>query len=455
MKKFYSLLAAGAVIFSAAASVSGSGAKTLSTKAPKRTVKTHEVASFPTQPVAVKDSKSIRGMRKADSNPSIEGGWAFYVGDFYLEDKVNYGLAIYDYYMATVVPTEEGDSIYFEPCNDGRMQFRGTWNSEENTFSIKKEHLEDLKTSNGLMEIYQQPFEYVEEIDDVKDIDALVGTYFPEEGLITFPANQGIYWPGLINGVEEGWFDALDFILGNQFDDSQSNAGEWTDIGMATFVDGWLVPAMGLNQQQNSYTVPLQQSDNNKYVYRLVDPYQLGPVAPYNMSETPGYIVFDISDKDHVIFLPSDAGFVNGAIIPGGITQFYVYNKLGEAVTSLPDMSLEDIIAMEASYIPFTTYKNNTITLGSIRSPETGQTVFDANFGTQFNPFGGMTWGGANMTASITFPNGYNAEVADICVDENAPVEYFNLQGQRVINPAKGQIVIKRQGGATVKELVK
>ncbi|MGN0211021.1 MAG: hypothetical protein ACI391_07920 [Muribaculaceae bacterium] len=41
------------------------------------------------------------------------------------------------------------------------------------------------------------------------------------------------------------------------------------------------------------------------------------------------------------------------------------------------------------------------------------------------------------------------AGVKDITIDNvdaNAPVEYFNLQGQRVTNPANGQILIRRQG---------
>ena len=42
---------------------------------------------------------------------------------------------------------------------------------------------------------------------------------------------------------------------------------------------------------------------------------------------------------------------------------------------------------------------------------------------------------------------------ADV-VDENAPVEYYNLQGVRVANPANG-IFIKRQGSKVTKIYVK
>lgn len=46
------------------------------------------------------------------------------------------------------------------------------------------------------------------------------------------------------------------------------------------------------------------------------------------------------------------------------------------------------------------------------------------------------------------------AGVADITVDENAPVEYFNLQGVKVANPENG-VYIRRQGNNVTKVTVK
>lgn len=50
-------------------------------------------------------------------------------------------------------------------------------------------------------------------------------------------------------------------------------------------------------------------------------------------------------------------------------------------------------------------------------------------------------------------PAGINDVVID--ANANAPVEYFNLQGQRVNNPAQGTVVIRRQGDNAAKVLVK
>ena len=44
--------------------------------------------------------------------------------------------------------------------------------------------------------------------------------------------------------------------------------------------------------------------------------------------------------------------------------------------------------------------------------------------------------------------------VEDVTVDENAPVEYYNLQGVRVANPENG-IYIRRQGSKVSKVLVR
>lgn len=45
--------------------------------------------------------------------------------------------------------------------------------------------------------------------------------------------------------------------------------------------------------------------------------------------------------------------------------------------------------------------------------------------------------------------------VADINIDNNADVRYFNLQGIEIANPAKGQMVIIRQGNKSVKAVVR
>ncbi|MDE7351408.1 MAG: hypothetical protein K2N25_10085, partial [Muribaculaceae bacterium] len=54
---------------------------------------------------------------------------------------------------------------------------------------------------------------------------------------------------------------------------------------------------------------------------------------------------------------------------------------------------------------------------------------------------------------TVTAGSGTSA-VENVAIDENAPVEYYNLQGVRVANPENG-LYIKRQGNKATKVLVK
>ncbi|MDE7396879.1 MAG: VCBS repeat-containing protein, partial [Muribaculum sp.] len=57
-----------------------------------------------------------------------------------------------------------------------------------------------------------------------------------------------------------------------------------------------------------------------------------------------------------------------------------------------------------------------------------------------------------NFTASpFTAAGNTSSGIANIEIDENAPVVYYNLQGIRIANPAKGDLVVKVQGGKAVK----
>ena len=58
------------------------------------------------------------------------------------------------------------------------------------------------------------------------------------------------------------------------------------------------------------------------------------------------------------------------------------------------------------------------------------------------------------MYIEITYTTGGSTSVDEIAADENAPVEYFNLQGVRVANPENG-LYIRQQGTNVQKVLVK
>lgn len=75
--------------------------------------------------------------------------------------------------------------------------------------------------------------------------------------------------------------------------------------------------------------------------------------------------------------------------------------------------------------------------------------VINTNFG-WYSKFEGSK---ATLSFNIFENAGINNVIAD--TDLNAPVEYYNLQGVRVVNPDAGQLVIKRQGKTVTKEIVR
>lgn len=63
-----------------------------------------------------------------------------------------------------------------------------------------------------------------------------------------------------------------------------------------------------------------------------------------------------------------------------------------------------------------------------------------------------------NSNSQVIYPAFCVKEFAGIATvgneNSDAPVEYFNLQGQRIDNPAAGQIVIRRQGTTASKVIL-
>lgn len=234
--------------------------------------------------------------------------------------------------------------------------------------------------------------------------------------------------------------------------DYDPNEG-WTSLGEADFTDGWVLPMFNIDQTESVYKVELQQNNDNKDLYRLVDPYHGNfPQKEYNECNKAGYIQFNVSDPDHVVFEPVESGFAYSA---AGITKFYCLNTLTYYIGSFAAMgypfSAEEVVQMLGEEAAYTTFKDGVVSLTSYIDPEDGE-IYDACFGIQGSIYGGYGWTpedetheAPSMEARIVFPG--NAAIANVDADNvSAPVEYFNLQGIRVAAPEAGQLLIRRQG---------
>lgn len=206
---------------------------------------------------------------------------------------------------------------------------------------------------------------------------------------------------------------ALTVPVGSAFAQDASGSGEWKNVGMATFMDGWVLPMLGIDQtlEENQYEVMLQRSRENENLYRLVDPYKSGPAADFNIHSTKeGYIEFDVSDPEHVIFNMVGAGFAYNDSFDGEkkFNELYCVNFLGQKHIQFPQFTLASLIRQVQSIICFTTFDNGVVELGYKDYGE-GDIAYDAHYGTDYKTSCNGFWADVddkplNMSARIVFP---------------------------------------------------
>lgn len=231
---------------------------------------------------------------------------------------------------------------------------------------------------------------------------------------------------------------------------------DWNDGGTATVSELWLqfLVEYGTDQVIGQWQVPYQVNKSNPNLIRLVDPYgQNTPYANYNISQAEGSIVFDITDPEAVgvIWLSEvpfytytdengnegtlDALIGNYSGFMGSDGAYYPGNEVGFAL--FEGFSYDDI---KTDITNAGTFNGNTIT---ITDPNWNMSFYLEYLGTAFQSKGDLG------TPTIVLDNtGVESIYGN---DLNAPVKYYNIQGMEIQNPAKGQIVIKKQGNTTSK----
>lgn len=401
MKSFYTLLAAAVVAFSASAvNLNVERAKQVRTLEPAK----KEAVAQAKKPAVTKIAKversvdaKLMGARKVSGNTGIEGTWEFQLGDYYFQTSIGS-------YMYEFEATLEGDIVVFEDPTGYEMPFLAEYNEATGALTFGREY---LGTASGYY-VYQEAFIYNYDTNDL-DVQTITARYDKSSDSILFGADNGISWAAYTSQFATspaGYFGIYDLegaikVSGGNDEDDDAN---WEDLGNATFIDGWVLPLFGLDQNEWAFEVPLQRNTENTNLYRLVDPYHTPIFAEVNSSTTKGYILIDVTDPDHVVIGGADAGF---AYPSAGITKFYCYNMLGMYVAAT-GYDADLIVSLIGDGIGYTTFKDGVITLGSYEDPEYGLT-YDANFGYQADPIGGYSWQDnsgtpADMSAKIIFP---------------------------------------------------
>lgn len=181
----------------------------------------------------------------------------------------------------------------------------------------------------------------------------------------------------------------------------------------------------------SDYTVEVYSNDEQGTELFVKDPLK-GLYAALSFEGVSPDMVIDATDPDNLLIPEFSLGFDGGD--EHGLYYGMSYSANQQDIANTPEQYRSKLTKDE---------KTTVITI-----PAKGLFLWPSNTTSLYY--------GNKAAVTITIENEQGG-VNDIIADEenNAPVEFFNLQGQRVNNPAAGQLVIRRQGTKVAKVLVK
>lgn len=210
--------------------------------------------------------------------------------------------------------------------------------------------------------------------------------------------------------------------------------GSFTDPFISVFVNGDLTNNLGIVIPESAwtYTVKIEESASTPGIYRIVNPYGLtSPLWDIELTnlrldkKSTYYMTINATDPERVYIPTQHCGYYLGS---------YELKHFSEAASYLEEGYSADIVP-EALWGKF---NDGVITFG-VGTKDDNVYCVSANGSPA--PIHGRA-----MT--VRLPG--HTSVADVTVSEDAPVEYYNLQGMRVENPRSG-IYIRRQGDRVTK----
>ena len=211
---------------------------------------------------------------------------------------------------------------------------------------------------------------------------------------------------------------------------------QWADMGTGSFSEG--IYAAGYSDiDEETFTVTVQKHKTKAGYYRLVNPYKDHTVlggADYATEcgeHANHYLYIDASRPEYVVL---EGGPVGVNVSGEGAIYSYGAKYVG---------SSNEEAAKNANY--FGTYDSDSRTISfSDNTILLGESDYDN---------GKFYYG--NTNTKLVLPD--DSGVSDIITSDTTSdrCEYFNIYGQRVDNPAPGQVLIKRQGSKVQKFISK
>ena len=257
---------------------------------------------------------------------------------------------------------------------------------------------------------------------------------YVENGVIHFPVNcLGLKWPEAPADSKYGtdattWYYSYAKTEGLLVLPGADYVDPWSEVVEGTMVENIISPLFG-KPTPAAYSVGVKKNhDTNTYV--IIDPWY-GFYSAAGWSGSPNMEI-DATDPNNAVIGLSSTG-INGGT--DGIYYVLSYSYNMEDPAECP----------EANRITITEEGENTVITFPYRSM------------LMYAKTSGKLYYASTDVSTITFKTITKEDnsVGDIIVDNDAKVEYFNLQGVRVENPAAGQLVIKRQGSVVTKEIIR
>lgn len=207
-----------------------------------------------------------------------------------------------------------------------------------------------------------------------------------------------------------------------------------------------------------STTCSVEKSETTEGSYRLRAPYAQLEIlsSQFGYNQMLDYLYYDVSDPANPVIEPSmcglyitlsSAGYLMGASTLNNLNT----EALGINASEFAGVFADNKLTFPAANKDFTFTEEGetyTETYGSLLTllydMSSGKLV---NYNASSNP--------SHFLIEMGATDAIKDVEADAVANANAPVEFFNLQGQKVLNPAAGQLVIKKQGGKVSKMIVR
>ena len=199
----------------------------------------------------------------------------------------------------------------------------------------------------------------------------------------------------------------------------------WTQLGTGTFCDDMFSVING--NYLDTWDVEIEESETRPGLYRLVNPFGNGKCPYFGNAFNGNDLVIDATDPEHVWIPLQDMGFSAG---DWGTFSISCFNGL---MIASEVFTLEELIEFECEF--------GKLADGKITFPKNDSYRLQPAFSNYLE--GVPADGNTHDKFLVTLPA--SSGIESVAADADAPVEYYNLQGMKVVTPTSGYY-IRRQG---------